>query len=42
MNKYTKIVDNGVDVAALMGAREALTEAPEGAKFQWRATCNCG
>jgi uncharacterized OsmC-like protein len=23
-----------------MGAREALTEAPDGAKFQWRATCN--
>jgi uncharacterized OsmC-like protein len=37
---YTKIVDNGVDVTALLGAREALTEAPEGARFQWRATCN--
>jgi uncharacterized OsmC-like protein len=32
-------VDNGVNVAALLGAREALTEAPEAAKFQWRATC---
>ena len=32
-------VDNGVNVQALLGAREALTEAPEGAKFQWRATC---
>jgi uncharacterized OsmC-like protein len=32
-------VDNGVNVEALLGAREALTEAPEGAKFQWRATC---
>ena len=32
-------VDNGVNVAALLGAREALTAAPEGAKFQWRATC---
>lgn len=31
-------VDNGVDVAALLGAREALTEAPEAAKFMWRAT----
>ncbi|MGH8192784.1 MAG: OsmC family protein [Woeseiaceae bacterium] len=33
-------VDNGIDVAALLGARVALTEAPEGARFQWRATCD--
>lgn len=33
-------VDNGVNVAALLGAREALTEAPEAARFNWRATCN--
>jgi uncharacterized OsmC-like protein len=33
-------VDNGVNVEALLGAREALTEAPEGARFQWRATCD--
>lgn len=32
-------VDNGVNVEALLGAREALTEAPEGAKFSWRAQC---
>jgi uncharacterized OsmC-like protein len=32
-------VDNGVNVEALLGAREALTETPEGAKFNWRATC---
>ena len=32
-------VNNGVNVAALLEARGALTEAPEGAKFQWRATC---
>jgi uncharacterized OsmC-like protein len=32
-------VDNGVNVAALLEAREALTGAPEAAKFQWRATC---
>src|SRR3954465_3649854 len=32
-------VNNGVNVAALLGAREALTAAPEAAKFQWRATC---
>ena len=39
MNTYTRIVDNGVNVEALLGAREALTQAPEGAMFQWRATC---
>lgn len=39
MNMYTKIVDNGVNVEALLGAREALSQAPEAAKFQWRATC---
>ena len=32
-------VNNGVNVEALLDAREALTGAPEGAKFQWRATC---
>jgi uncharacterized OsmC-like protein len=32
-------VDNGVNVEALVGAREALTAAPEAAQFQWRATC---
>ena len=32
-------VDNGVNVEALLGAREALTETPEGAKFTWRARC---
>ena len=32
-------VNNGVNVEALLGARVALTEAPEAAKFQWRATC---
>jgi uncharacterized OsmC-like protein len=31
-------VDNGVNVEALLGAREALTATPEGAKFKWRAT----
>jgi len=35
-----KKVDNGVNVEALLGAREALTEAPEGAQFSWRATCD--
>ena len=32
-------VNNGVNVAALLEAREALTATPEGAQFQWRASC---
>jgi uncharacterized OsmC-like protein len=32
-------VDNGVNVEALLGAREALTQAPEAAQFTWRAEC---
>lgn len=32
-------VKNGVNVAALLDAREALTDAPEAAQFQWRASC---
>ena len=32
-------VNNGVNVEALLGARTALTGAPEAAKFQWRANC---
>jgi uncharacterized OsmC-like protein len=32
-------VDNGVNVEALLGAREALRAAPEAATFTWRATC---
>lgn len=35
----TTTADNGVNVAALLGAREALTEAPQAAKFTWRASC---
>jgi uncharacterized OsmC-like protein len=31
-------VNNGVNVEALLGARTALTDAPEAAQFQWRAT----
>ena len=31
--------DNGVNVTALLEAREALRQAPEAAKFKWRATC---
>jgi uncharacterized OsmC-like protein len=32
-------VDNGVNVEALLGAREALSAAPEAAQFKWKATC---
>ena len=34
----TTPVDNGVNTAALLGARDALREAPEAAQFTWRAT----
>ena len=32
-------VDNGVNSAALLAARDALSAAPEAAEFTWRATC---
>jgi uncharacterized OsmC-like protein len=32
-------VNNGVNVEALLAAREALKSAPEAAKFTWRASC---
>jgi uncharacterized OsmC-like protein len=34
----SKPADNGVNVEALLGAREALTNAPDAAKFKWRAS----
>jgi len=34
----TRIAQNGVNVTALLGAREALSRAPEAARFKWRAT----
>ena len=34
----TQKVNNGVNVDALLGAREALTKAPEAAQFKWRAS----
>ena len=34
----TSIIDNGVNVAALLGAREAFADAPEIARFQWRSS----
>lgn len=39
MSTSESTVDNGVNVEALLGAREALTDAPEAAQFTWRATC---
>jgi uncharacterized OsmC-like protein len=39
METATRPVDNGVNVAALLEARDVLTGAPAAAQFQWRATC---
>ncbi|MFO7287209.1 MAG: OsmC family protein [Gammaproteobacteria bacterium] len=39
MAATTISVDNGVNVQALLDAREALKQAPEAARFTWRATC---
>src|SRR5215204_5410776 len=43
VNMKTKVrvepIDNGVNVQALIAAREALTAAPEAAQFKWRAAC---
>ena len=38
MTKHTATATNGVNVAALLGAREALKDAPDAARFKWRAT----
>src|SRR5579862_1181912 len=32
-------VNNGVNVDALLAAREALKQAPQAAEFTWRASC---
>jgi uncharacterized OsmC-like protein len=32
-------VNNGVNVEALVAARQALTDAPQAAHFKWRASC---
>jgi uncharacterized OsmC-like protein len=39
MQTLEHTADNGVNVGALLEAREALSQAPEAAEFQWRATC---
>ena len=38
MNTQEMVIDNGVNVEALLGARAALTDAPAAAQFKWRAT----
>jgi uncharacterized OsmC-like protein len=39
MSVSENTTNNGVNVEALIGARQALTDAPEAAQFTWRATC---
>jgi len=39
MSEETKTASNGVNVEALLEAREALKDAPEAATFKWRASC---
>lgn len=39
MDTNTFLADNGVNVEALLGARQALSKAPEAAQFKWRASC---
>jgi uncharacterized OsmC-like protein len=39
MSDGSQTVDNGVNVEALISARDALTKAPEAAQFKWRAAC---
>lgn len=40
MQTETKIVSNGVNVEALLGAREMIETTPEAGRFTWRARCN--
>lgn len=40
MQTATRPVDNGVNVTALLGAREALAQAPEAARFTWCTSCD--
>jgi hypothetical protein len=39
MAEGSSTANNGVNVAALIAAREALTKAPAAAQFKWRAAC---
>ncbi|MEX0347177.1 MAG: OsmC family protein [Rhizobiaceae bacterium] len=36
----TPTVNNGVNVEAILGAREALEATPQAAQFKWRAECS--
>jgi len=38
MSATEPVADNGVNVEHLLGARTALTDAPEAAEFTWRAS----
>ena len=38
MTEAAEAANNGVNVQALLEARDALTEMPEAAQFKWRAT----
>jgi uncharacterized OsmC-like protein len=40
MTMTSNPVDNGVNSAALLDARNALSQAPEAAEFTWRSTTN--
>ncbi len=39
MSESEKTANNGVNTDALVAARKALTEAPQAAQFNWRASC---
>jgi len=40
MSITTTPVDNGIDLPFLLDARQALTDNPDAARFQWRASCS--
>ena len=39
MSEAINTTNNGVNVEALLGAREAFTQTPEAAQFKWRTSC---
>jgi|SRR5581483_1071174 uncharacterized OsmC-like protein len=39
MTRTTTSVDNGINLQALLDAREALSADPAAAEFEWRASC---
>jgi len=39
MSEMINISNNGINIDALLGAREALIATPEAARFNWRANC---